>query len=207
MFRLKSKETVHALIMVLACSLAAVILLVLSFENNPYAYYEKAFFDDVRASEAFIADMSTGGRAKRLNLPADVLSDMDTETLIESVLNHSGFTEAFLFNDIGRGFTKVVGDFNGFAELFAREDAGEVVFERYRRESRKTVNLTEEERFEHKLALAKLELILFQDEILIQLSDKDGEKLLERLDQNYGEINPNAIGFDQARYILREKLT
>jgi hypothetical protein len=205
-FKLKNKEAVHALIMALACSITAVILLVLSTPNNPYAYYEKDYFDDVQVSEEFLADMSTGGRTKRLNLPEDVLQNIDTETLTESILNHSGFLEVFLFNSTSYGMKRVVDNFNGFAELFTREDAGEVVFERYFRESRGKFHLTEEERTEHKRTLGKLELILFQDEILAQLSREDCEKLIEKIDENYGEHEPNTIGFDNAHIILKGKI-
>jgi hypothetical protein len=65
-------------------------------------------------------------------VPKDILLNMSTEGLVQTVLDYPLLGNMFLRDSFQQGINAVVEDFNGISELFARKDAGSVLIHKYR---------------------------------------------------------------------------
>src|SRR5690625_4039877 len=52
-----------------------------------------------------------------LQVPEEILRNLTTEALIETVLGYPFIVNTFLFNTYGEGFNAILSDFNGLQEL------------------------------------------------------------------------------------------
>lgn len=79
------------------------------------------------------AEFSTGQEmADACQIPNDILNNMSTEGLIETVLNYPLFGDMYLSNiNDQTGFNGMHESFNGLRELLQRQDAAAKLFERY----------------------------------------------------------------------------
>jgi len=64
-------------------------------------------------------------------IPEDKLESMTTEALLETVLNYPLIDTFFVFNTIEDACDVMSDDFNGFEELFSRDDVVPILLERY----------------------------------------------------------------------------
>ncbi len=104
-------------------------------------------------------------------IPAEVLKNMTTASLVETVSNYPLIYDMYAYNNIQLGFTAVSRQFNGVLELYAREDAGKKLMEKY------TSMTNEAPGSEYKLAF--IEMLLSQPEIMADLSPLQRDDLLK----------------------------
>ncbi len=122
-------------------------------------------------------------------IPQEIVENMETEALVETVLNYPIFPMAALFNDPTQALAGYM-DFNGFLELFSREDAGKILLEKYEQ-----IN-TYESAFDYdkRTRMLNIELLLGNEEIwgkldsdnLNTLSEVAVEKYLDKMDFEEG---------------------
>ncbi len=61
--------------------------------------------------------------ADACQIPEDILGNMTTEALVETVVNYPLFINVFAYDDKKTGLEHVKGYFNGLQELYERDDA------------------------------------------------------------------------------------
>ena len=64
-------------------------------------------------------------------VPENILETMDTDALVETVLDYPLLVNLFLFDTPQQGFNSVLNDSNALRELVAREDAREILLQKY----------------------------------------------------------------------------
>ncbi|GAA2516724.1 hypothetical protein GCM10010201_11800 [Pilimelia columellifera subsp. columellifera] len=103
-------------------------------------------------------------------LPAETARQMSTEALVETVLDYPLFLDVKAFNSDQQGLDRVARRFNGFAELFRRDDAGAVLLPRYEAFEPTGAGPRAADRGERQLDGWKLELLLAQPQVLSTLA-------------------------------------
>lgn len=69
---------------------------------------------------------------EKLNIPENVLKELDTESLVQICLNYPAATAVFLiFNTPQQGFDAFFAQFNGIRELMNRKDVGHFLLKKY----------------------------------------------------------------------------
>lgn len=128
------KKKSLALILVATLSLTIIIPTTCAVEevtegpysiNTPYEYPVKP------GTEAWFALETHGERAAACQIPEEILSNMTTEALVESVVSYPFITDILLFNSAEDGYTIVRDHFNGLQELEVREDGREALSQYY----------------------------------------------------------------------------
>jgi hypothetical protein len=71
-------------------------------------------------------------KVEACQVPNGVLTDMDTQELINVCLDYPLLPDIFAFSDIKDGFKKFESDFNGFRELIKRDDAAKGLLKLYK---------------------------------------------------------------------------
>lgn len=64
-------------------------------------------------------------------IPEDILKQMTTEALLDTVLNYPFITDYFAFNNYEDAAKTFMNDFNGFRELYSRSDLTETLLAKY----------------------------------------------------------------------------
>ena len=64
-------------------------------------------------------------------IPEDIMQNMTTEALVETVLNYPRLMNLFAFNSMSQGFQAMLEDCNGLAELVTRSDAPDLLMDAY----------------------------------------------------------------------------
>ena len=97
----------------------------LSQEYTPYKtnviHYNGYSFPVYPKSNAW-KDMSHGQRLESVQLPSDTLENISTSRLLETCLYYPLNIDAFLSDNVIDGFKKIKSQFNGYEELFDRDD-------------------------------------------------------------------------------------
>lgn len=68
-------------------------------------------------------------------IPDEILHSLSTKALLETVLQYPYLTDYYAFNDYKDAAETFMNDFNGFKELYAREDLTEVLLDAYQKVS------------------------------------------------------------------------
>lgn len=64
-------------------------------------------------------------------IPTDILNNMSTDALIDTILDYPLAIDMYAFNSIESGYNSVYANFNGFSELEIREDAVSKLLDKY----------------------------------------------------------------------------
>ena len=117
---------------------------------------------------------------RAVQLPLDAKKNMLTKDLLETCLAYPLFIDMWASNNIKDGFEYVKKDFNGFEELFQRNDAFIELFKSYKSMDPELVK--EKNRLADKgkftAEFCKIEMILAHSDLLIKVSNQDKESLL-----------------------------
>ena len=129
-------------------------------------------------------------------IPSIMLKSMSTEGLVETCLTFPFYMDIFAFNNLQEGFQKISSKFNGFEELFKRNDAGIIILKRY--EALQPDNFddtwTNIQKGNLGWKLSYIEILLAQNEIINKLNKIDRLELLNnclqklRIKQNNPEL-------------------
>lgn len=76
-------------------------------------------------------DKNHSQRIAALQLPNDTLQNISTSRLLETCLYYPLNIDAFMNDDVVVGFKKIKSQFNGYEELFGRDDFSQVLMELY----------------------------------------------------------------------------
>lgn len=133
-------------------------------------------------------------------IPSIMLKSMSTEGLVETCLTFPFYMDIFAFNNLQEGFQKISSRFNGFEELFKRNDAGIIILKRYEALQPDNFDYTWTNIQKGNLGwkLSYIEILLAQNEIINKLNKIDRLELLNnclqklRIKQN----NPELYGMD-----------
>lgn len=149
--------------------LLSVIMLVLLFttamtaqnsqnDNTPYAY-------PVTPGSSEWGNFTPQQMHDACQIPEDKLKGMTTEALLETVLDYPLILDYMAFNTLEDACNAMSEEFNGFNELFSREDVTSAILDRY--ESSKVLNADEAEEAdaEELFEAGTIEYLLICDEI------------------------------------------
>ncbi len=113
-------------------------------------------------------------------IPNNVISRIPTLELAELCLNYPLFFTMRAFNNLQEGFNQVSTEFNGFKELFKREDVGKVLLSIYTKtkliDVRKKKDLISKGLFEQRVFF--IEFILAQKNLIKKLTENEIKILL-----------------------------
>lgn len=125
-----------------------------------------------------------------LQIPEDVLNNISTEGLVESVLNYPRFLDLYFIDNYQRAFDILTGNFNGFQELMDRKDAGIELLQRYERmhpgckENNNWPSIGEPGS-SASFAFTYIEIIIAQYDILNQYNNEELIKVLNEATTKY----------------------
>lgn len=114
-------------------------------------------------------------------IPEDILENMSTEGLTETVLDYPLLFGMMAYSTVQYGFDKVSSDFNGLQELLNREDGGSEIMALYCATDPAAIedDWTDIEKGEYAINLMHIEIILAQEEILDSLTSTQLRVLVE----------------------------
>ena len=124
-------------------------------------------------------------REKACQIPEEILKNLTTDELIESVLNYPFLMDIYAYDSYQKGFKAVSERFNGLKELLQREDVADKLITKYKN--------TEVAEDADKVAsgqifdLSNIEILLGQDEVLNQLADTNKYELEKEIEDKYME--------------------
>lgn len=111
-------------------------------------------------------------------IPEKILSSISTVALAETCLNFPLFLEVNMASTLQKGFHSVVEHFNGLQELFKREDAGKSLISIYEKMNVNSLeDMDENQKGNFSFNFTYIELVIFQDEIVQNLSREDSDHL------------------------------
>lgn len=133
------------------------------------------------------SELNHGERVLASQIPSHVLEALDTESLLDAVLAYPCFIDMIFYDTYQQGFETVYEHFNGLQELFSREDASEVILNKYNNANICTLMNIQNtnERFELSLNTVYLEMMLAQPDIYTQMNNQNIELLNELAEENY----------------------
>ncbi|MDR2879382.1 MAG: hypothetical protein LBV03_05675, partial [Fusobacteriales bacterium] len=100
---------------------------------------------------------------KVCQIPEDVLENITTEDLLNSVLNYPLLYDVFAYNDLHQGIEYLEKNFNGLNELFKRKELTRMLIDFYSKEK-----IVEDE--EKKFKIIFLEILITYPKIYKELS-------------------------------------
>lgn len=106
---------------VIICLLGAFIFF--KNETEQYSVTEAYIYPILPGSDEWNEFASLEERVAACQIPEDILYEMTTEALVESVVSCPIISFMFAHNTVEFGFNQVKGYYNGLAELCEREDA------------------------------------------------------------------------------------
>lgn len=121
-------------------------------------------------------------------IPIEIVNQMTTEALLESVLNYPLIGDVFVFTTFQKGIENLKINFNAFESLSKRPDLGKALINKYVILAAKSVN---KETFiikgEHSVKLSFIELILGQSFTNSTLTKDESIDLIKTLVANFNE--------------------
>jgi hypothetical protein len=146
-------------------------------------------------------------------IPAEILSELSTDGLIESYMNYPIIMEMLAFNNFQDGFDQVLKGFNGLKELIKRQDASYKLLDRYKKMIPGNIDKNSEisQKGKDVFDFIYIEMLLAQKNIIDNLSkDNKMELLIESKskfnDKNkdqelYGILSLTTSGYLMARLL------
>lgn len=125
-------------------------------------------------------------RAERVaicQIPQNILTNLSTDALIETVLDYPFFIDIYAHNSIQQGFESIKNEFNGFKELFNRKDIGIKLLKKYQ-----NIDISEFARSRQSIYyLSNIEVLLAQKEIQDTLNTEKLQILTNETQKKYNE--------------------
>lgn len=154
--------------------------------NKPYDYPIK------RGSTEWNSIKNYQNLRSVCQIPLDVVNQMTTEALLESVLNYPLLGDAFVFNTFQKGIDNLKINFNAFEALSNRSDLGKALINKYNTVASKNINsVALIAKGEHSVKLSFLELVSGQGFTNTTLTEDESITLMKTLIDNYNEKKKN----------------
>jgi hypothetical protein len=119
---------------------------------------------------------------KACQIPEDILKNMSTKGLVETVLEYPLYGDMMAYDSIQQGFEAVASQFNGLSELLNRKDAGTELLAIYSKMNPLDIkeNWGDIQKGAYGFSIASVEILLAQNKILDNLNEIQlGDLLIE----------------------------
>jgi hypothetical protein len=128
-------------------------------------------------------------------IPEDILKNMSTKALVETVLDYPLLGDMWAYNSIQQGFEAVASQFNGLPELLNRKDAGTELLAIYSKMNPQDIeeNWGDIQKGAYTFSIANVEILLAQNKILDNLSKTQLEDLIVEARSKYTGKQQSAI--------------
>jgi hypothetical protein len=146
-------------------------------------------------------------------IPETILKNLSTEALAKTCLNYPLYPQITAYNNVQSGFDKFANNFNGFAELINRSDAGLVLLQKYRSMDPSSYprewSSVKKGQFIYEYLF--IEMLLAQDKIIAKLSsDRKIELAKECLKKYEGKVIEKdlfgLVGLSHTSYVMLKTL-
>lgn len=142
-----------------------------------------AFYEEVMNQPEWSNEISRVKRGEMLQLPEDMIENMNTSVLIDAVLDYPYFIDVYAFDNYQWGMDTMYDSFNGIRALAKREDLVEVILEKYLNEPVLVTNdLNEDSDF---FRVSNLEMLISQDFVIGNMTEQEYNYLNEIANQKY----------------------
>ena len=195
-----------------------------------YVFLGLFAFSQISTRDAYVFPIKQGteewaqfetieARITSLQIPDAVLERISTEGLLETCLNYPYLTNIFFRDSYQQGLEALMAEFNGFRELFKRQDLPEAMLNKYRRQSvemqNKNIRLQSEiEQGRLTFRHFVLEFMLTQNAILNKLSSEQEEQLVllgiehikirQKYSDIFGALNSSPLHLPFAQRIMSD---
>jgi hypothetical protein len=126
---------------------------------------------------------------KGTQISENILKKLDTESLVQIVLNYPALPVLLLFNSPQDGFDNLYSNFNGIRELIDRKDAGQFLLKKYKSLSFSDFNplwtLEKQGEFVHKYYY--IEILLAQPQVIESLTTDERRVFLKEVIKKFDE--------------------
>jgi hypothetical protein len=152
-------------------------------------------------------------------VPENVLKDMSTKGLVETVVNYPLLMDMTAHNFPQDGFNQVASWFNGLQELLNRKDAGAELLVKYRTMDPSAIEdgWTDIEKGNYLFDIHDVEILLTQEPVLKNMSSAERRALLEecrkkyekkqQLPDLYGRFGLESTAWAMGRVLQQENYT
>lgn len=133
------------------------------------------------------AQLNHGERVLSLQIPQEILENIETKELVDIVLDYPCFIDMIFYNTYQEGFQIVKEHFNGLQELFKRSDAASYLLSQYEDidiNQIMCINDTNEQ-FNDLLKVVYIETMLAQTEMILTLNESELSELEMLAEKNY----------------------
>jgi hypothetical protein len=126
---------------------------------------------------------------KAIQIPENILKKLDTESLVQVVINYPALPILLAFNSPQAGFDNLYSHFNGIQELFNRKDIGQFLLKKYESFSLSDFNplwiLEKQGEFVHKYYY--IEILLAQPQVIKSLTTDEQRVFLKEVVKKFDE--------------------
>jgi hypothetical protein len=149
--------------------------------NTPYVFPIKP------GSEKWQSFKSITDMYNACQVPADILSNLTTQALLQTCLSYPATGVLFIHNTPQQGFDEWKNNFNGINELYKRQDAATELLTTYKNFDVKAYNNLKEdnEKGAYAFKLKFIESIIVQDDLINTLTNAQLKQLLRTSVVNY----------------------
>ena len=126
-------------------------------------------------------------RLNAYNIPVEIIKNISTEELINVCLAYPNFKVIHAYNDRRTGLNKMMRHFNGFTELFARNDAAKELIKLYSKVDPLAIgdDWTLLQQGRYGFYINYIELLLAHEMIIEKLDEQDTHVLLNEVAAKY----------------------
>ncbi|MDE5737367.1 MAG: hypothetical protein K2H93_03275 [Oscillospiraceae bacterium] len=142
-----------------------------------------AFYEEVMNQPVWYSGINRVERGELLQLPEDMIENMNTNALTDAVLDYPYFMDIYAFDNYQWGMDSMYESFNGIRALAEREDLAEVLLEKYQNEPILTENDLHDG--SDMFRLEKLEMLISQDFVIEKMTEQEYISLNEIANQKY----------------------
>ena len=169
-------------------------------------------FDSIIKDDAWRYNENIQERVEKLQIPKEQLAVMPVDTLLDRCIRYPFYYDYTAANDVEQGIKAVMACFNGFFELYKRQEVASSLIKRYKEESiiylEEQLRVSEVENYSMILREYYLELIIsqyligFTEEELVTLESLFNQKTNEKVN------NPDVFGglSRQVGEVLQKKI-
>lgn len=124
---------------------------------------------------------------KAYNIPAEILEKISTEELVKTCLSYPEWRLINAYDNLQIGFANVIGLFNGFHELFKRNDAAKELIKVFEKLDPTAINTnwTPLQKGIFSFQFTRIEMLLSHNEIIKKLDSNDINQLLDKAVSKY----------------------
>ena len=91
----------------------------------------KEYYEKINNTTDWKKSLSFDERCAIMQIPDDMLNNIDTETLFDAVINYPFFSYINAYTNIQDGVDTMLENFNGIQELAKRSDSPEMILQKY----------------------------------------------------------------------------